>query len=87
MTTNGARHRRHKFDDRLMRQTYRAINNPAPEYLRSHLLLLGKPIIVSVNENVGVNQSVHERTDPLYSNLDPGALQAVPVPDAFVAVR
>jgi len=59
VAANGARHRGHKLDDRLVRHTDRVFHDASPENIRRNLLLLRKPVIEPVNQDVSINESGH----------------------------
>jgi hypothetical protein len=52
-----------------MGHSHRVLNNPAPEDLGRDPLFLGKPVVKTVNQDVGINESGHDGRDPLGSNL------------------
>ena len=66
--TNGSRHGCNEFDNRLMGDTHRVFSNAASEDIGCDLLLLRKSAVETVYQNVRVNESGHECTDPLCSS-------------------
>lgn len=68
MATNWPRGARHELDERLVRNSYAVLLNAASENVECNPLLLWKAVVKTVDENVRVNESGHERKDPLWSS-------------------
>ena len=65
VTTNVASYGCDKLDDRLIRYSHRVFRDSSPENLRRLFLLVRKSAIITIDQQVCVNESGHECTSSI----------------------